>query len=156
GLLELLASLPFRWLLPDLALAEIRAPDPQMLLRLGMEVATFSGEEIATMMQLRSRYPNLALADCANLLLAQRERALLITGDRLLRRVASHHFGLRVHGSLWLLDRLVESRRLTEGDAAHALRAMLEAGRRLPHSECQSRLQRWQRGLASGRSSAPE
>lgn len=147
GVLDTLFLLPYRWLIPDVALTEMRDPDPQMLLLLGMEIATFSSDEIAVIIQLRSRYPAISLPDCANLLLAQRESALLLTGDRILRRVANHDFGLVVHGSLWALDRLVQTQRLTTSQAARALRAMLEAGRLLPEAECQKRLQRWERFL---------
>lgn len=108
GVLDALFSLPYRWLVPDLALEEIQNPNPQTLLHSGVEIATFSDEEIGVIIRLRNRYRGLSLPDCANLLLAQRENAILLTGDNLLRHVALKEFGLGVHGSLWALDRLVQ------------------------------------------------
>ncbi len=145
GILNELFSLPRRWLLPDLAMAELRIPAPQTLRAFGLEVAEFSGEEVLAIFGLRADYPMLSLPDCASLFLARRESALLLTGDRLLRRVAADCFGLEVHGALWALDRLVETRRLSSAQAAHALRRMQEAGRRLPRAECERRLERWEK-----------
>lgn len=146
GLLKHLLSLPQRWLLPDLTMAEMRTPDRSTLLSLGMEVIEFTGEEVSALIHLRSVYPALSLPDCANLFLAHRERALLLTGDRVLARIASHDFGLTVHGTLWALDRLLETHQLMVDEAASALRAMLEAGSRLPHAESIRRLERWEKG----------
>lgn len=145
GILEVLFSLPSRWLLPDLTLAEMHTPDPHRLLELGVEEALFSRGEIQAIVQLRARYPALSLPDCANLYLAHREHAILLTGDRLLRRIAENDFGLQVRGTLWLLDHLLTMGYLSRQSAAHALRAMLEAGRRLPRAECERRLERWER-----------
>lgn len=144
-LLKVFLSLPYRWLLPDLVLAEMRSPDPQALLLLGVEQATFDGQEILAIIQLRLRYPALSLPDCAALFLARRERAMLLTGDRLLYRIACQEFGLSVHGTLWALDRLLEERRLTKREANRALRAMLKAGSRLPRAECARRLEQWRK-----------
>lgn len=155
GLLEVLLSLPYRWLMPDLTLAELHDPDPQVILRLGVERATFDGREILAIMNLWSRYPGLSLPDCTGLFLAQRERALLLTGDRLLQRIANHHFGLTVHGTLWVLDRLLAECLLTPTEVAHALRAMLQAGSRLPRAECERRLERWERDWTKSNNMIP-
>lgn len=145
NLLAALLALPYRWLLPDLTLAELKAPEPEMLLSLGLEQAVFDGQEILNIVQLRLRYPALSLPDCAALFLAQRERALLLTGDRRLQQIASNDFRLTVHGSLWALDCLLEAQGITQAQAAQALRLMLEAGSRLPQTECQKRLEQWDR-----------
>lgn len=145
NLLPALFALPYRWLLPDLTLAELKAPEPQMLLSLGLRQATFDGQEIMNIIQLREKYSALSLPDCAALFLARRERALLLTGDRRLRKIAGNDFRLTVNGSLWALDRLVETQCITQAQAAQALRLMMQAGRRLPLAECQKRLEQWER-----------
>lgn len=144
-LLAKLLALPYRWLLPDLTLAELQAPEPQKLLSLGLERAVFDGQEILGIIRLRLDYPALSLSDCAAIFLAQREHALLLTGDRLLRRVAANDFHLRVHGSLWALDHLIAAQYITTHQAARALRLMLKAGSYLPRAECQKRLELWER-----------
>jgi hypothetical protein len=144
GLLAPLLALPYRWLLPDLTLAELKDPTPEVLFSLGLRTATFDGQEIVTIIQVREKYKALSLPDCAALYLAHRERALLLTGDGLLRRVAANDFHLRVHGTLWALDRLVEAGAITGLQASQALRLMLDAGSRLPPAECQKRLRQWE------------
>lgn len=141
NLLAELLALPYRRLLPDLTLVELKAPEPP----LGLEQAVFDGQEILGIIQLRLSYPALSLPDCAALFLAQGERALLLTGDHLLRRVAANDFHLVVHGSLWALDRLIAAQHITTQRAARALRLMLKAGSHPPHAECQKRLELWER-----------
>lgn len=144
GVLDALFALPYRWLLPDLTLAELRRPASLTLFRLGLEVVMFSGQEIAALIRLRATYPALSLPDCAALFLARRPDGLLLTGDHSLSRIAANDFRLEVHGTLWALNRLVALRYLVEDDAARALRAVLKAGGRLPRSECRRRLERWE------------
>lgn len=145
NLLSALFALPYRWLSPDLTLAELKAPDPQMLLSLGLRQAAFDGQEIMNIVQLREKYRALSLPDCAALFLAGRERALFLTGDRRLQKIANKDFRLTVHGSLWALDRLLGAQHITQAQAAQALRLMMQVGSRLPPAECQKRLAQWER-----------
>ena len=48
-----------------------------------------------------------------------------------------------VHGTLWLLDRMVGARVVTSAEAAEGLKEMMNAGRRLPDDEVAERLARW-------------
>lgn len=48
-----------------------------------------------------------------------------------------------VHGTLWLLDRLVEARWVGAIEARRTLAAMMNSGRRLPKNECSERLRGW-------------
>ncbi|MCS7032103.1 MAG: hypothetical protein NZL92_11320 [Gloeomargarita sp. SKYG116] len=144
GQLQALLGLPYRWMLPDLTLAELRDPNPNLLRKLGVIEINFTSLEIGVIFQLRSQYRGLSLADCGALFLAQRQRGLLLTGDRLLRRIASEAFNLTVHGTLWALDELVAGQHLTPSHAAAALKQMLAHQRRLPQPECKQRLRRWE------------
>lgn len=68
--------------------------------------------------------------------------ATLVTGDRRLNELAIAG-GISVHGALWLLDEMVRFKALTRGQAAAALKRMLDLGARLPVEECGNRLRRW-------------
>lgn len=145
GLLERLMRLSAEWMIPDLALGELRNPSARRLLELGFSVMSFSGAELVELIALRSRFLRLSMPDTANLLLAQRAGALLLTNDANLRRAAVQ-MHLRVHGTLWALDEMVRRGLLAPAAAAVALRTLLERDSRLPEPECRRRLKRWEGG----------
>ncbi len=109
-LLPVMLRLPHRFIVPppvrfsemlDLTNREWRgleqaglvAPDPHF-------------EQVAEVLALRTEHPALSLADCACLVEARHnDDAVLLTGDRRLRRVAEAA-GLCVHGVLWIVDEL--------------------------------------------------
>lgn len=63
-------------------------------------------KQVAEARALRTQHPALSPADCACLVETRhRDNALLLTGDRRLRRVAEAA-GLCVHGVLWIIDEL--------------------------------------------------
>ena len=63
-------------------------------------------EQVAEALALRTENPALSPADCACLVEARHhDNAVLLTGDRRLRRVAETA-GLCVHGVLWIVDEL--------------------------------------------------
>ncbi len=142
GVLEYLFQLSVDWIISDFAMEEIKEPAPDALRAMGLQELELSGQEVSKAIQLREDYPNLSVYDIAHLLLALREQAHLITSDQLLRSVAVSK-GLRVHGTLWVLDELIRQNLLSEQVAGHALRKMLEARRWLPSAECARRLKRW-------------
>ena len=109
-LLPVMLRLPHRFIvpppvrnseMPDLTDREWRcledaglvAPDPPF-------------EQVVEALALRTEHPALSPADCACLVEARHhDNAVLLTGDRRLRRVAEAA-GLCVHGVLWIIDEL--------------------------------------------------
>lgn len=87
----------------------------------------------------------ISFADATALLCAKQRGALLLTGDRRLRREALGH-GVSVRGVLWILDFLLSREVLTCEKAIDALDAILSEGGRLPKAECQRRRRRWSEG----------
>lgn len=91
---------------------------------------------------VKATYPKLSANDCFCLVTTRcHEDAILLTGDGLLRRVATDD-GRRVHGVLWVVDEL-QRLTLCGGDV---LTAALELWRSdpavfLPESEIERRLQ---------------
>ncbi len=70
------------------------------------------------------------------------EGSLLLTGDEALRKAASQE-GVEVHGTLWLLDAMVEGGAISEAEGYRSLELMRNAGRRLPKKEVSIRIAAW-------------
>jgi hypothetical protein len=144
-LLDGLFRLPWELCAPDLLLAtEILRPPAPRLVALGLVVHTLSGEQLVEIVTLRQARPALSLVDAAGFVLARHLGVGLLTGDRRLRGLAETS-GIEVHGTLWLIDELVERCIIPEAQAAAGLKTMLAAGSHLPHDEVQARLRRWER-----------
>jgi len=102
-----------------------------------------SGEQVEEVAFLREQYHALSANDLSAFVLAKSLRGTLLTGDRLLRRLAEQE-KVPVHGTLWLLDQLVESSVISTGRAAEALKRMLSCRSRFPKEECEKRFHQWQ------------
>lgn len=114
--------------------------------------AEISGEEMAgafAEFQDAHGQAGLSETDLSVVYLAIREEAMVLSGDRLLRTTAqSQH--VEVHGTLWIMDKLVEGGLLNSALAADRLEALTcrtgSEQRYLPKAECKLRIIRWRRG----------
>ncbi|MDY7078868.1 MAG: DUF3368 domain-containing protein [Chloroflexota bacterium] len=142
GLIQECFSLPYRFVAPDVVIAELQEPDGHTLTTYGLQSAELSGEQVLEIMALRVRHLALSAEDLFALVLARTLQVPLLTGDRRLRELAAQE-NIPVHGTLWVLDELVRLRVITPVRASKALEEMLTHGTRLPQAECQNRLERW-------------
>lgn len=142
GLLGPIFRLPFEWQAPDVIIAELEKPEGADLIRRGLRVRELDGRRVAEVVALAVAYPRPSRADLFALVLARLQAALLLTGDRHLRQAAEQE-GVRVHGTLWILDELVERSVVSPSEAVEALHLMKEGRRRLPAEEVDRRLRRW-------------
>ena len=83
----------------------------------------------------------LSLPDHSVLWLAERTGGTVLSGDGPMRRHAET-VGIRLHGLLWLLDRMADAG-WPPTDLHRTLRQVIEHGNRLPHQDVQVRLHRW-------------
>lgn len=143
-LLEALFALPLAFLAPDVIVAELKIPDGQYLLALGLRSVSLSGDQVLAVMDLAARHRRPSINDLFALVLARVRAVTLLTGDRALRELAETE-GIEVHGTLWLLDELVRRGVITPAEASEGLERMLADGSRLPEKECDLRLRRWRR-----------
>ena len=81
--------------------------------------------------------------DCSVLFLAGKLDAVLLTGDRALRR-ESEVRRVEVHGTIWIFDQMIEAGKIDPVDAARKLQDLLDSGRFLPQEICQKRIQMWE------------
>lgn len=102
--------------------------EPEALLRIGV---------------LQELYAQPSFTDLSCLVLAEETGCKLLTGDNALRRAAEDQRTVIVHGTLWLLDQLIEYEILDSVRAAEALRLMLQSKARLPKAACEERLRKW-------------
>ncbi len=106
----------------------------------GMITHDLSPGEVGQGHRLKRRYPGLSANDCFCLVVARALRGVLLTGDALLRRVATAD-DLEAHGVLWVIDQLEK-----EGiRSASVLMQALEIWRKdeavfLPETEILARL----------------
>lgn len=143
GLLGPIFRLPFEWQAPDVIVAELERPEGADLVRRGLRIRELDGRQVAAVVALAAAYPRPSRADLFALVLARVQKALLLTGDRHLRQAAEQE-GVRVRGTLWLLDELVDRSVITPREAVDALLRLREGRRRLPAEEVDRRLHRWQ------------
>ncbi|PSQ95228.1 MAG: hypothetical protein BRD55_11985 [Bacteroidetes bacterium SW_9_63_38] len=114
-----------------------------LLVELGLDVRTLSGDELNRIPPLNRRHPRPSPTDPAILVVANADDEIAVTGDGPLRSAANEE-GLTVHGVLWLLDQLVERDVVPPDRAAAALNAMMDHGSHLPERPVENCLRRWQ------------
>jgi len=143
GLVEAVFGLAVEWAAPDAMIKqELRRPEGAELQVKGLVPMRLSGGEVTRALAVRERAPALSAIDAMVLVLAESRGAVLVTGEKLLRRVARQR-GVECHGTLWVLDILVSQRILTGPKAAAALARMLSSGSRFPAAECNKLSKRW-------------
>ena len=91
---------------------------------------------------MRKHSYRLSEPDCSCLYLAKEIKATILTCEKLLTKVAIK-LNLDVHGSLWILDQLLDNSIITKRIAYRKLKDLILINPRLPVKECQKRLKRW-------------
>ena len=143
-LLDAAFRLDCTWRTPNIVVRdEVLTVDCDLLMNLGLDVRTLSGDELNRISTLSGRYPNPSPRDLSVLVVADVDDGIVVSGDGPLRDAARNE-GMTVHGVLWVLDRLVDEAIITKARAATALNAMLQQGARLPEDPVEGRLEDWQ------------
>ncbi len=93
-------------------------------------------------LELATKYIRVSRIDLFALVQAKDEEAVLLTDDKELRRAAENE-GVRVHGTLWVLDQMVERGLVNRAQAAKTLEQMRVKNRYLPGAEVEKRLRQW-------------
>ena len=106
---------------------------------LGLRIERLNGDEIAEVDRLSILYPEPSFNDLLALGLAKERQWPLLSGDRSLRKVAVTE-NVEVHGTIWILERLVECKVLSMERAQNALALMRNGGRRLPWAKAEEML----------------
>src|SRR6185295_16262968 len=139
---DLVFQLPLSLQAHDVIVAELESPDGATLVGRGLQARELTGNQVLEVVRLAGRYLRPSRSDLFALVLARSQGATLLTGDRHLRSAAESE-GVKVHGTLWLLDQMVETDLLERREAIARLLRMVQAGRRLPTAEVERRLRIW-------------
>ena len=98
---------------------------------LGLQINRLSSRGVDEVQRLRTLYKNPSTNDLFALALAKTKKWTLLSGDSDLRDAAVTE-EVEVHGTIWLVERMVNSRVISSKRAEHAFRLMKENNRRLP------------------------
>jgi predicted nucleic acid-binding protein len=152
SLVKTVLKLPYAFVMPDVLfydeLLHFGSAAKDDLCALGLQVVELDAHGTRRAMEHFARYRALTVNDSFALALAeQTEDCILLTGDGGLRKIAAG-MGIEVHGVLWIIDELEQTRLAT----AHQLYEALCVFERdelifLPLSEVQKRLRRLKRLL---------
>ncbi len=146
GLLDPFFQLEFKFHITDFVLEEIQEENIHELLFFiengRLYKKTFDFRELIKIHSLRARFTQLSIADCSCLFHAKNQEACLLTGDGTLRRCAESQ-KIPVHGILWILEKLVEQKIISEAEAANKLKLLVSINPRLPIKVCKRMLHKW-------------
>lgn len=131
GLLANMFSLDCRFIVPDILFVEELAERHAHMLELGLEQRSLTAETLLLAQEFARTYPLPSRNDLFALSLAKQEQCALLTGDKDLTKAARQE-KVPVHGSLWLVEEMVFTNRITKKAAAAAYEAMRQSGSRLP------------------------
>lgn len=134
-------SLPWQFAVPDTLFVEELAERHAHLSRLGLISKAMSGELMVEVYSLHQKYNKPSINDMLALTLAKYEGCQLLTGDKALREVAKE-FNVEVHGTIWLVEQMLQGKKVTVDVARVAFQQMKDAGSRLPWVDVDSMLER--------------
>lgn len=140
------SKFPNTLLITDLILNnELETIEATTLFSFGFRSVQLNPDEMSALQNYRIHYKALSIGDLSCLVYAENNNnVIIVAGDRDLRTLAEQK-DIGVHGSLWLLDELIDLGIMTQQKAASALRKMLADGARLPDHECVKRIRKWGR-----------
>lgn len=147
GLLEQVLMLSISFKTPDFVWAEIEVPSQREAIRPfidsgALEVVSFSPAEIGGILSISDAHSGISFEDSSALFLAQALSAILLTGDKRLRKVGQKT-GVEVHGILWLLDQLFAEGMISPTTACEKIRLLNKVNPRLPLAAIQDRMKIW-------------
>ncbi len=140
--LRLLASMPDEFVVADVTVAETEEPTAEEIGRAGLRQESLPGDGVLVVSELLAGERRISAQDAFALVLAERTGRVLLTGEKRLRALAERR-GVEVHGTLWLLERMIDAEVLAPEQAADALDRMLACGRRLPEENARALTRRW-------------
>ena len=134
-------SLSCQFAVPDTLFVEELEERQAHLLQFGLIRKTLTGDLVAEAYSLHQKYIKPSVNDMLALTLAKHEGCQLLTGDRALREAAKE-LNVEVHGTIWLVEQMLQDKKITAGVARVAFQKMKHSGSRLPWDEVEKMLNR--------------
>ena len=146
GLLDHCLALPYRFTTTDIILDELHAEQfaivQQHISSGKFDLILISAKEMTAIQEMIKQDTRLSEQDWSAYYYAKEKQALLLTGDKRLRSIATAN-GLTVCGIFWVIDQLVDSRVVSTADAYVFLQALKTINKRLPQEEYDKRIVLW-------------
>lgn len=139
GLVTPMFSLDYRFSVPDVLFYEELDEQHGYLLDMGLEVRELDERMVARVFDLAGQYKRPGRYDLFALVLAAEENCPLLTGDKDLKAAAESE-RVEVRGTLWLVEEMVRTGKISVQIARNAYLRMQVHGRRLPWKEAEDRL----------------
>jgi hypothetical protein len=89
-----------------------------------------------------SNHKSLSQSDKSILALSLQLDAYILTGDNVVRKISGVQ-KIETHGILWLFDRFIEKKLITNRKALQKLGLLRSFNKRLPFDECEQRIRVW-------------
>ena len=137
-------TLPYELLTTDFVLEEIETVSLADLEECGLRVMELPSERVLEIFTLRPQNLALSLADLSVYVYARHSGSMIVTGDGVLWTLVRES-NIDVHGTIWVVDRLVEQGTLSQPEASLALQLMRDRERWLPKAEIEKRIREWSR-----------
>lgn len=141
GLAAPMFSLEYQFAVPDVLYYEELEERHSYMLEMGLVVKELDEEMVMRVSQLAAHYPRPGRNDLFALVLAANEECPLLTGDKDLRSAAETE-NIEVRGTLWLVNELVTTGKISMHVARGAYQRMRVNGRRLPWDLAESGLRK--------------
>jgi len=135
--------LPFDFHTSDIVAHEISESYSEKHLRQsGLEILSLSDSEVLEIFRMKQKHIELSVQDISIYFLSRKHHTIIFSNDGPLRELADSS-RIEYHGTLWLLDEMVQIEILSPQDATVALRFMLNNKRWLPRLECEKLIKKW-------------
>jgi predicted nucleic acid-binding protein len=144
GLVAPMFSLEYQFAVPDVLFYEELAERHSYMLEMGLVIKELDEALVTRVSQLAAQYPRPGRNDLFTLVLAANEECPLLTGDKDLRTAAETE-NIEVRGTLWLVNELVTTGKISAHVARGAYQRMRVHGRRLPWDLAESGLREIER-----------
>ena len=147
-LVELIFELDYEFAVPDLLYEEEIAPYSSDFKETALSAIEFDDDAKELLLQMQEKYKKSAMSrnDISALVLAIRNKCILLTGEKELRQTAKQE-GVEVHGILWLIEEMFINKLITINDIELAYKKMEQAGSRLPWEEVDKQIEQVKKNL---------
>lgn len=144
NLVEEVFKLPFEIGATDILFnEELMDRDGELLLKNNIKIIEMTTEELLETGELLNSTTGVGFNDLTTLVVSDKRDYTLVTGDGNLRKIAQRK-NVRLKGSIWILDQLVENNIISKPRGVKACEDFLSGGgRRLPINELKKRIEIW-------------
>ena len=145
-LITQLFSLPYQFSVPDMLFYDELEQQHRYLLGIGLQVGELNPQSMQQAETLCQLYTQPSRYDCFALVLAKQEQCPLLTGDKNLRKAAESE-QVEVHGTLWVVNGLLQHQLINPDTARAAYQKMKVKGRRLPWAIAEKQIKDYEASL---------